>query len=205
MTIKHILPLALVLLLGACAQDKVILLPQPDGSPSAITVRAKKGGEVLLAQPYATAETSRNKLAELVGSPIQPSVSVSDPAEVAKRYKAVNDALPARPKTHIVYFETGQTCLTSESFARLDDIIKEILALPAAEVVVTGHTDSVGSISANDRISQERAELIRDTLIDRGIPEERIEAVGRGKRQLLVPTADGVAEARNRRVEIRLK
>jgi len=68
--------------------------------------------------------------------------------------------------------------------------------------MVVGHTDTVGSESANDALSRQRAEVVRKGLIARGIAPEDVVAIGRGKRNLLVPTADGVAEPRNRRVEI---
>jgi outer membrane protein OmpA-like peptidoglycan-associated protein len=80
--------------------------------------------------------------------------------------------------------------------------VREIARRPAPEVVVIGHTDAVGSDEHNDRLSLQRAERIRAQLIALGVAPERVQAAGRGKRELLVPTADQVAEARNRRVEI---
>lgn len=201
----HISLALLTLLLAACAQDRVILLPQPDGSPSAVLFQPKRGGQAILAQPYATVESSRNYLSELLNTPNELTTHLSDPAEVARRYKALADALPMRPKTFIVYFESGEGRLTAESEARMAEILAALKSLPAPELVITGHTDSVGSISANDQISEKRAEIIRNRLIEQGVPAKRMEAIGRGKRQLLIPTADGVPEAQNRRVEIRLK
>lgn len=185
----------LTLLLAACAQERVILLPQADGSPSAVVFESKQGGQAILAEPYATLENSR----------IQLSTHLSEPAEIARRYKDLSDALPMRPKTFTVYFESGEDRLTAESEAQMAEILAALGSLPAPELIVTGHTDSVGSITVNDQISEKRAELIRKRLIEQGIPPNRVEAIGRGKRQLLVPTADGVPEALNRRVEIRLK
>ena len=54
----------------------------------------------------------------------------------------------------------------------------------------------------NDALAQQRAEAVRAELIRRGVAPESIQASGRGKRDLLIPTADGIAEPRNRRVEI---
>jgi len=205
MASNFFLPVAITFLLAACAQDRVILLPQPDGSPSAVLFKSKQGGQAVLSQHYATVENSRNYLNELLKTPVKLSTHVSDPAEVERRYKPLSDALPMRPKTFIVYFETGNDRLTPESEARLTETLASLKSLPAPELIITGHTDSVGSININDQISAKRAEIIRNYLIEQGIPPTRIEAIGRGKRQLLVPTADGVPEARNRRVEIRLK
>jgi outer membrane protein OmpA-like peptidoglycan-associated protein len=71
--------------------------------------------------------------------------------------------------------------------------------------MVIGHTDSVGGITGNDKLSLARAERMREMMIGMGIPAERIQAAGRGKRELLVPTEDNVSEARNRRVEISVR
>ena len=77
--------------------------------------------------------------------------------------------------------------------------------MPAPEVRVVGHTDALGTDSLNDELSMQRARIVRAGLVDKGIEPTRVEAVGRGKRELLVPTRDGVAESRNRRVEIQVR
>ena len=68
-----------------------------------------------------------------------------------------------------------------------------------------GHTDTVGSLAFNDKLSLARAERLRETLVKLGIAPERIQATGRGKRELLVPTEDNTPEPRNRRVEISVR
>ena len=71
------------------------------------------------------------------------------------------------------------------------------------DILVVGHTDLVGSDQVNDALARKRADSrCAAMLIERGIAPDNIVAVGRGKREPLVPTADGVAEPRNRRVEI---
>ena len=67
---------------------------------------------------------------------------------------------------------------------------------------MTGHTDRVGSVADNDRLSLQRAEAVRAMLIQRGINSSFLRAVGRGEREPLIPTADEQAEPRNRRVEV---
>lgn len=187
---------ALPLLLLACASpDRVVLLPQADGSPGAVVVMHRSGSEVLLNQAYASATVSSRRL----------ETGLSSAEEVKARYPALNEALPARARSYLLYFQSGGERLTEESLRRLDEIMTEIEQLPAPELMVIGHTDSVGSEAANDDISLRRARAIRASLLGKGFDAARIEAVGRGKRQLLVPTADGVAEAKNRRVEIRLR
>ena len=70
---------------------------------------------------------------------------------------------------------------------------------------VTGHTDRAGSDAYNMALSLRRANAVKDQLVREGIPAAGITVVGRGESQPLVPTADGVREPQNRRVEIVLQ
>jgi len=76
---------------------------------------------------------------------------------------------------------------------------------PAPDIQVIGHTDTVGNLAFNDKLSLARAERVRDILVGLGIPGDRIQSSGRGKRELLVTTDENVAEPRNRRVEISVR
>lgn len=175
--------------------DRIVLLPQADGSPSAVVVRPMGGGEAVLSEPYATATVTTTSV----------QTSVGTAGDIETRYKSLFDAMPAQRRSYTVYFEIGGDRLTPDSARRLDEILGEVAKLPAPEVQVVGHTDALGTDSVNDEISMQRARIVRLRLIERGIKPERIGATGRGKRELLVPTRDGVAEPRNRRVEIQVR
>ena len=101
-----------------------------------------------------------------------------------------------------LYFLEGQDELTVESKENCEKAFVEVSKYPVPDLVVVGHTDKVGSDQFNDELALRRAKAVRDALIARGVAPVNIVAVGRGKRDPLVPTADGVAEPRNRRVEI---
>uniref|UniRef100_Q47EJ3 OmpA/MotB n=1 Tax=Dechloromonas aromatica (strain RCB) TaxID=159087 RepID=Q47EJ3_DECAR len=193
---KTILCVALAgsLVLSACTTERVVLLPSADGGQSAVVVR-DPAGEVLLNQPYAAV---KRRLDSNVGYQ-------SSPEEVRERYANVLAAQPARPRSYVLYFEAGGNILTQESKAALVNIRKEIAERAASEVMVIGHTDRVGSVEGNDKLSLQRAEGLRDLLIESGISAEKMEAVGRGERDPLVPTADEVDEPKNRRVEINVR
>jgi OOP family OmpA-OmpF porin len=196
---------ALASLLVACAApppvaprprpDRVMLLPQADGSPSAVVVRSSSGGEAVLSQPYAVASVGTDRV----------ETSMGNAAEASARYKVLYEAMPPARRSYLVYFETGGDRLTADSAQRLNDILSEVAKLPAPEVLVVGHTDTVGTDSINDDISMQRARIVRARLIEKGVDPKSVEAVGRGRRELLVPTREGVAEARNRRVEIQVR
>ena len=119
----------------------------------------------------------------------------------ARMAKAL-EAQPLPPKHFTLYFIEGSDTFTAESRAVVKDIFEEIKQRPVPELIVVGHTDRVGSIADNDRLSTKRANTVRDQLIKLGIDPESIQASGRGERDPLVPTDDEVEEPRNRRVEI---
>lgn len=184
-------------LLAGCAavvSDRVILLPQADGRPSAVEVTA--GGQTLrLDQPYATAELRDGRL----------TPATTSAEAVRANYGALLAQQPARPRTFTVQFEPNGNRLAAGADAVLAEMRTALAVLPAAEVVITGHTDRVGTVEANDRLSVARAEAVRDILAAAGVPRAAIAVAGRGEREPVVATADEVAEARNRRVEIKLR
>lgn len=185
---------ATALLAGCAAPEKVILLPQEDGAPSAIVVRSK-AGERVLDQPYAVASVTARSL----------EVGTTDADAVRARYRPVLDALPVRARSYTLHFEFGKTQLTKESRALLDTILQEMQALPAPELIVIGHTDNVGADALNDKLSLERANSVLTLIRSKGIPLRDVSVVGRGERDPLVQSRPGVPEPRNRRVEIRVK
>jgi len=126
-------------------------------------------------------------------------------AQVREAFGSTLAALPGKPATFLLYFLEGKDELTPESKAELERVFTELKRRPLPDIVVIGHTDTVGTLPFNDRLSLARAERMRDSLVALGIPAGRIQAAGRGKREPLVPTDDNVAEPRNRRVEINVR
>lgn len=191
---KPLIGILATVLLGGCASERVVLLPSADGRPSALVV-SEAGKEVVLDQPYAATLRRQGGL-----TPYQ-----SNAAEVEQRFAAALAARPPRPSQYTLYFQAGSNELTAESTAAFAKVKQEIAERPASEVMVIGHTDRVGSLAANDTLSRQRAEALRDLLVAAGVPTAKLEVAGRGEREPLVPTADEVAEAKNRRVEISVR
>lgn len=122
--------------------------------------------------------------------------------QLRSKFAKALEAQPLAPKRFTLYFVEGGDTLTAESQAQVNAIFEEIKQRPAPDLIVVGHTDRVGSVTANDQLAAKRANSVREQLIKRGIEAENIHASGRGEREPLVATADEVAEPRNRRVEI---
>jgi outer membrane protein OmpA-like peptidoglycan-associated protein len=193
----RLLPLMVLAVLGGCSSvptDRIILLPQPDGRPSALEVTA--GTQTLrLDKPYATAELRDGRL----------TPATTTPEAVRAAYGALLAQQPSRPRGFTVQFEPNGNRLAAGADAVLAEMRAALATLPAAEVVITGHTDRVGTLEANDRLSLARAEAVRDILAAAGVPRAAMTVAGRGEREPVVATADEVAEARNRRVEIKIR
>jgi outer membrane protein OmpA-like peptidoglycan-associated protein len=125
--------------------------------------------------------------------------------------KAVfGDALAARPDPPLsftLYFREGTNELTPESKQLLADITREISRRGSkiSEVTVVGHTDRVGKLEFNDRLSLQRSRFVVDELVSIGVDRQAITASGRGEREPVVITEDEVPEARNRRVEVSVR
>jgi OOP family OmpA-OmpF porin len=111
-------------------------------------------------------------------------------------------ALPPEPYRARLYFIFDTSTFTPESEIAARKVFDEIKARQIAEAIVIGHTDTMGSEEYNIGLSERRAERVRQELIRRGIPENIITTKGMGESELLIETADEVAEVRNRRVEI---
>ncbi len=186
-----------VIQFAGCAtpSERVTLLPQPDGRPSAVVVQLKTGGSILLDHPYMVVTATEKQI----------GTQQADEATVKLRYKDVLEALPPRPKSYLLYFDFGNTQLTPESEKYMQVILRDIKELPAPELVVIGHTDESGSDDVNDELSRQRAISVLNILKAEGVDINRVSTVGRGSRDPLVKTKKGAYEARNRRVEIRVK
>ena len=156
-------------------------------------------GSVAVFEPKSGSElgalTAENTQTRLVGK------VVAKPAD-PKRYTALTDALPPPVARFTLYFADAGVTLTPDSEVELKKVFEEIARRPGAEVQITGHTDTVGSDADNDKLSLVRARDILEALVGQGLNPSISRAVGRGKRELLVPTPDNTAEPRNRRVEI---
>lgn len=100
-----------------------------------------------------------------------------------------------------VYFKTGKADIDPRSFPLLDDVAATIRRARLQKLEVAGHTDDVGSDSSNQALSQARAESVRSYLVQKGVPAERLAAVGYGETRPLAPGRSSTARASNRRVE----
>lgn len=134
----------------------------------------------------------------------RPITQMSD-ADVARLFGAALDALPPAPKHFILYFKFESDTLTDESSRQVADVLDAVKRLTVPEVVVIGHTDTMGDARSNVALGLKRAMAVRNVLLAAGITPEVIQLASHGESDLLIKTRDNTPEPRNRRVEISVR
>ena len=100
-----------------------------------------------------------------------------------------------------VNFYTGSARLTGEAMSILNGVARRLQEHPEVNVIIVGHTDSVGSASRNKKLSLERAKSVARYLVSRGIDPSRLKYAGKGEEEPIASNATAVGRAKNRRVE----
>jgi len=101
-----------------------------------------------------------------------------------------------------VFFDWDKYSITPEGMQILQQAAAAFRAGGAVQIQVTGYTDRSGSPGYNQRLSERRANAVATALTGLGVPRQAMIVSGRGENDNRVPTADGVREPQNRRVEI---
>jgi outer membrane protein OmpA-like peptidoglycan-associated protein len=180
------------------APEVVALLPDPDSGLVGRARASTSKGTVELSEARASTR--------VVGRKVAPTAPVAlSEADAGRLFGDVLASLPPAPQHFTVNFEFDSDEPTADSRAQLPQILSVVKGRPFPEVSVVGHTDTIGTRTSNIMLGMRRAELIRKLLIEAGLDASLIEIASHGEADLLVPTADEVAEPRNRRVEITVR
>ncbi|MBX3650354.1 MAG: OmpA family protein [Burkholderiales bacterium] len=180
---------------AAQPETLVVVVPDAGGKVGAVSVSSAQG-KVVIDSAYASAVTT-GKSAPVTGT--------SSAAQVRQVFGGSAGALPPPPVSYTLHFLEGRDEYTAESRQTIETVMRELARRPAAEIEVIGHTDRVGAVEYNDKLSLQRAERVRADFLKRGVPEGAVSVAGRGEREPLVATPDETPEARNRRVEINIR
>jgi outer membrane protein OmpA-like peptidoglycan-associated protein len=188
--------LAVLLLLASCSsrQSLFVVLPNPDGSSGAVTIEDGQQS-VTLDHPYAAGEVRG-------GTPKPVPI---DQAQVQQIFGNALAAQPVLPRHFVLYFKNDSDVLTPDSQTEYQKVFEDIKQRQVYEVEVIGHTDTMGAVPYNQKLSMSRAEMVRDRLVHDGLNPKSISVAGRGQLDLAVKTGDQVSEPRNRRVEITIR
>lgn len=193
--------LLLAVALSACSgppKNMVVLLDQPDGRPSAVIFTSKAGQQQRVDKPGLATGVD-----DPTDKPVEPFQL--EKAEFDKRFGTTLAARPEPPVSFVLYFKFDSAELTEDSKAELPKILEVMKKRPAPEVAVIGHTDLVGTQEHNYELGLKRALIVKKMIADIGVDPTRIDTTSHGKRNPLVPTPEGVSEARNRRVQVSVR
>ncbi len=182
---------------GPSRRTTVVLLPEADGSVGRVAVSTPAGVQVL-SRPFETTAVRSP------GAAPTPPARL-DSVEVERRFGPVLTAQPPAPLLFVLPFREGSAELTEEGLVRLAAVREAARGFSAPEMTVVGHTDTQGDAQVNHRLGLERARRVAGALVAAGVDPAAIEVDSHGEGNPLVPTADGVPEPRNRRVEVVLR
>jgi outer membrane protein OmpA-like peptidoglycan-associated protein len=101
-----------------------------------------------------------------------------------------------------VLFDVGRFNLRQEAREKLARFSGIVLAYPSLRITVEGHTDSTGSDELNQRLSEQRANEVRNYLISQGLPSDLISSEGFGKHMPIADNSTAAGRQQNRRVEL---
>lgn len=180
--------------MASCSNTKTLVVLLPDeNSPDGAVAIEEGDRTTILDEPNNAVEVNARGHVE--------NVAITD-GEVEEVFSKALAFQPLETISFLLYFEEGTTVVVPDSRKTLADLFEEVAQRQAVEVQVTGYTDTVGNLLDNDVLSQERAQTIKEMLVQKGLRADFIRAVGRGERELLISTPDNVREPKNRRVQV---
>jgi outer membrane protein OmpA-like peptidoglycan-associated protein len=174
----------------------VVLLPDAEDGKVGRVVVSNSEGATELSSAWASTRVTMNRA---------PAVRQLSESEVKGRFGEVMATLPPPPRHFALPFRFESEELTDEGQRLVQDVLQAVKSYPVPEIVVVGHTDTTGAAQTNTELGLRRANAVRALLVKAGLNASAIEVRSHGEAELLVPTADGVFEPRNRRVEITVR
>lgn len=137
--------------------------------------------------------------------PVAPPPPVAAPAPVRPA------APPPPPAKQIItlqsesLFDTNKSVLKPGGKKSIDDAIAKMYTLDVASIVAIGHTDSVGSVAYNQKLSERRARAVEAYMVTKGIPASKVTIIGKGESQPVASNKTAAGRAKNRRVDLEFR
>ncbi len=184
-------------------EAKIIYETFPGGEELGVANTNPTTGEYKIVLPYGQRYTIRAEANDFIA--IAKTVDLTNPGDF-KEIKG-EDLLLAPIQAGVtvalnnIFFEFGSSKLENESFPELDRLIEVMRKNQNMAIEMQGHTDNVGSAEVNLRLSQSRADAVRDYLVSKGIPLGRVSSVGFGEAKPIANNETTEGQAKNRRVE----
>jgi outer membrane protein OmpA-like peptidoglycan-associated protein len=137
-------------------------------------------------------------------APAPPPLEAAAPPLVAQAPPPAPPPLPAPRQRFVVFFDFDAAELSDDARPIVREATEAARQQRSVRIIIVGHTDTVGSRAYNQRLSERRAQAVKNEMVRGGVDEEQIAAIGRNFADPIIPTQPGVREPQNRRVEIDL-
>ena len=177
-------------------QDLIVLLPDSDTKRTGAAGVSNSLGSVDLDEDREAARVTANT------PPVLTKVSVE---EVENIFGDALSALPPAPRRFTLFFRFESDELTEQSQALIPQVLAAVKEFVVQDVVVIGHTDTMGTQPANYGLGLKRAMTVRNILVAAGLSATAIDVTSVGELDPLVKTPDETPEPRNRRVDIAVR
>ena len=177
-------------------QDVIVLLQDSD---------TKSTGAAGVSNPLGSVDLAAERDAALVSSGRAPVLTKLSPADVQRMFGDALSALPPAPRRFTLFFRFESDELTDQSQALIPQILGVVKEHAVQDVVVVGHTDTMGTQQANFGLGLKRAMMVRNLLVEAGLDGSTIDVTSVGELDPIVKTPDETPEPRNRRVDIAVR
>jgi OOP family OmpA-OmpF porin len=127
--------------------------------------------------------------------PAAPAPAPRAPASVRAAVVIQADAL----------FDFDKSVVRPDGRKSIDDAVAKLQGADLEMVIATGHTDSIGTEAYNQKLSERRAQAVKDYLVSKGIPASKITTIGKGESQPVATNKTAEGRQKNRRVDIEFK
>jgi OOP family OmpA-OmpF porin len=188
---------------GKPIETKIIYEDLEDGEELGVANSNPLTGEYKIILPYGKRYGIRPELENAIG--VSKHIDLSVPGEYKEITGQNLETAPLKIGTTVtlynVFFEFAKATLEKESFLELDRMIGVMNNNTNMAIEVQGHTDNVGSDAVNMRLSQQRADAVKDYFLSKGISADRVKSTGFGEDKPVASNETTEGQARNRRVE----
>ena len=192
---------------AACGPKRIALPVRPGQSLTVLLPDSdtRSTGDARVSNPSGAVDLADERDAALATANRRPVLGRVSEADVQRIFGDALSALPPPPQRFTVFFRFESDELTPESQALIPAILTAVKKHAVQDVVVIGHTDTMGTQPANFELGLKRAMTVRNLLVDAGLDGSTIDVTSVGELDLLVKTPDETPEPRNRRVDIAVR